>query len=244
MLFSRSKFIKMDSEELIEEAPTFMSEEEVQSMISSFQSALSIFTQELENLNAKNEELHSNLQYELTRDAYLTDEQEKLNIKYQHTKTELDSCNEKINTLEISSNQGKSLALNSGKSESYRRASDDLFSKNLESQEIRDQIIAFIMNLEQEIANLESENRRAKENNQKLRNEIDIVLEDEKTNHRCKNCKKEFVPKQNKEGECSFHPGKLKYYSCKGCGDDAYYTCCNRCIKCSTGCRNGRHISI
>ena len=44
----------------------------------------------------------------------------------------------------------------------------------------------------------------------------------------CSNCKFEFsLDKMSKNSQtCIFHPGKIKYFSCKGCGDDEYYTCC------------------
>jgi len=59
---------------------------------------------------------------------------------------------------------------------------------------------------------------------------------------RCRNCRKAFIPKTNSPSACTYHPGKLHYYSCFGCGDDAYYTCCNRCSACSPGCRTGSHF--
>ncbi|CAG9316275.1 unnamed protein product [Blepharisma stoltei] len=233
----------MDRDTLIDEAPTYMSQDEVQNMVQSFQSALGIFTDELEQLRKDNDELHTKLQYESTRDVILSEGQEKINIKYQKVKTELESCNEQINILETALNHGRDLALSAGRAEMYRQYANQIFERT--SQEgVNNEITEFIMNLEREIYNLEIENKRSKEVNQKLRNDIGIAFEEEKSNHRCKNCKKEFVPKQNRDGECFYHPGKMKYYSCKGCGEDAYYNCCNKCIKCSPGCRTGKHIAI
>lgn len=36
---------------------------------------------------------------------------------------------------------------------------------------------------------------------------------------------------KNKEKYWFFHPGKLRFYSCKGCGGDEYYQCCLMCSK-------------
>eukprot|EP00330_Aristerostoma_sp_ATCC50986_P012708 CAMPEP_0114588076 /NCGR_PEP_ID=MMETSP0125-20121206/10876_1 /TAXON_ID=485358 ORGANISM="Aristerostoma sp., Strain ATCC 50986" /NCGR_SAMPLE_ID=MMETSP0125 /ASSEMBLY_ACC=CAM_ASM_000245 /LENGTH=160 /DNA_ID=CAMNT_0001784305 /DNA_START=238 /DNA_END=720 /DNA_ORIENTATION=- len=59
----------------------------------------------------------------------------------------------------------------------------------------------------------------------------------------CVRCRNEFLPLDNEEGACHYHPGRLLFYSCKGCGADEYYSCCNRCSKCSKGCREGKHAS-
>ncbi|CAK71666.1 unnamed protein product (macronuclear) [Paramecium tetraurelia] len=43
------------------------------------------------------------------------------------------------------------------------------------------------------------------------------------------------------EETCVFHPGKLKYFSCRTCGGDEYFTCCNQCRDCNPGCKKGLH---
>ncbi|CAD8156926.1 unnamed protein product [Paramecium pentaurelia] len=43
------------------------------------------------------------------------------------------------------------------------------------------------------------------------------------------------------EETCIFHSGQLKYFSCKTCGGDEYFTCCNQCRDCNQGCRKGLH---
>lgn len=68
------------------------------------------------------------------------------------------------------------------------------------------------------------------------------MMESAMTSVRCRNCRKVFIPKTNSSVSCIYHPGKLHYYSCFGCGADAYYTCCNRCSACSSGCRTGSHF--
>lgn len=75
-----------------------------------------------------------------------------------------------------------------------------------------------------------------------FKQEFEGMLESAMTTVRCRNCRKLFIPKNNSSSACVYHPGKLHYYSCFGCGDDAYFTCCNRCSVCSPGCRTGSHF--
>ncbi|KRX07783.1 hypothetical protein PPERSA_07533 [Pseudocohnilembus persalinus] len=58
----------------------------------------------------------------------------------------------------------------------------------------------------------------------------------------CIRCKDLFTPSQNSPNACFYHPGRLKFYSCRGCGANDYYTCCQKCTKCVKGCMNGSHV--
>jgi len=60
----------------------------------------------------------------------------------------------------------------------------------------------------------------------------------------CTRCKGSFNPLENSDNSCIFHPGNLKYYSCRKCGADEYWSCCNQCRSCLKGCRKGKHISF
>ena len=82
------------------------------------------------------------------------------------------------------------------------------------------------------------------EENLALRSKLENVAQKADVEEICKNCKKSFIAAWNKENSCTYHPGKMKYFSCKGCGADAYYTCCNRCMQCSKGCRSGSHVKV
>ncbi|CAK92766.1 unnamed protein product (macronuclear) [Paramecium tetraurelia] len=57
----------------------------------------------------------------------------------------------------------------------------------------------------------------------------------------CQQCHLLYNPRTNYIDSCLFHSGKLKFYSCKKCGADDYYTCCNKCIRCSEGCKTNFH---
>jgi len=48
--------------------------------------------------------------------------------------------------------------------------------------------------------------------------------------------------KGNNDLSCFYHPGKVKYYSCRGCGGDEYFTCCLKCSNCSAGCKKAKHV--
>jgi len=54
---------------------------------------------------------------------------------------------------------------------------------------------------------------------------------------KCTQCKMMFLPMNNNIGTCRYHTGKIKFYSCKGCGSDQYYNCCDRCLTCNPGCK-------
>ena len=60
---------------------------------------------------------------------------------------------------------------------------------------------------------------------------------------KCINCKKSYTRNQNYTNSCNYHPGKLKYFSCRGCGGDPYYECCMKCSTCSQGCKVAHHTS-
>ena len=59
----------------------------------------------------------------------------------------------------------------------------------------------------------------------------------------CINCKEPYFPANNLAGSCTYHPGKLKYFSCRGCGADPFYECCIKCKTCSKGCKKTFHSS-
>lgn len=76
--------------------------------------------------------------------------------------------------------------------------------------------------------------------NTKLRANLD---DDEASKEKiCQRCHKLVKPKDNSETACIYHPGKMKFFSCKGCGSDEYNVCCMLCNVCSKGCRNDKHV--
>jgi len=59
----------------------------------------------------------------------------------------------------------------------------------------------------------------------------------------CIHCHQYFVSKVNDDKSCLYHPGNLKYYSCRACGADEYYTCCMKCSNCIKGCKQTKHVA-
>ena len=58
---------------------------------------------------------------------------------------------------------------------------------------------------------------------------------------RCLICKRD-IDIANDKSLCYYHPRKIRYFSCRGCGADEYYICCNRCSRCSPGCKTDKHV--
>ncbi len=58
----------------------------------------------------------------------------------------------------------------------------------------------------------------------------------------CRRCNQNYMEILNTNQTCKYHPGNKKYFSCKNCGDDPYFTCCNWCSKCIEGCALTFHI--
>ena len=85
-------------------------------------------------------------------------------------------------------------------------------------------------------------NKRLIEVNLMLKAELKNYEDEEKKFKFCIKCHLNFTYKEKDDQLCIHHPGELKYYSCKGCGGDEYYTCCLRCLKCSKGCKKAKHL--
>jgi hypothetical protein len=92
------------------------------------------------------------------------------------------------------------------------------------------------------IEKLKFSNKLLEEANSDLSKKIE---EFEKKNNKekfCLHCHKTFLAKGNDDLNCFYHPGKVKYYSCRGCGGDEYFTCCLKCNICSNGCKKAKHV--
>jgi hypothetical protein len=92
-----------------------------------------------------------------------------------------------------------------------------------------------------EISKLKEQNKNLFEECEKLKKQLLKNEGDKNKINLCIQCKEYFLVKFNNERSCLYHPGKIKYYSCRGCGGDEYYTCCDQCYKCSKGCKLSFH---
>lgn len=92
---------------------------------------------------------------------------------------------------------------------------------------------------------LKNTNKKLEEVNSILSAQLFIHEEEINRLKFCLHCHKNYSNKdKDKEDEmCIYHSGELKYYSCKGCGRDEYYTCCMKCKNCSVGCKKSKHVS-
>lgn len=86
-------------------------------------------------------------------------------------------------------------------------------------------------------------NKKMEEGNTMLNDRLLIYEEENNRMQFCIHCHLNFSKKNRDDQLCIYHPGELKYYSCRGCGGDEYYTCCLKCTKCSPGCRKSKHVS-
>jgi hypothetical protein len=107
----------------------------------------------------------------------------------------------------------------------------------------KNQIIFSVNAKDKAYEELIEENRRLEKVNTNLKDKLQIHENEINKVKVCVHCNKNFISKDNDEKSCCYHPGKLKYYSCRGCGGDEYYTCCKKCSKCSTGCKWSKHLA-
>jgi len=89
---------------------------------------------------------------------------------------------------------------------------------------------------------LKSSNYALDQENEHFQKVVTELHEEEDRERQCLKCQKPYRPKDNKENNCLHHPGQMKFYSCRGCGGDKYYVCCNRCSTCCQGCKVGTHV--
>ena len=93
-----------------------------------------------------------------------------------------------------------------------------------------------------QIKQLKEENQKLKEQKKEIITKYLIIDKEKNKEKECIHCHEKFIPKFNNHKSCLYHPGKIKYYSCNGCGGDEYYNCCKKCLKCSLGCTLDKHI--
>jgi hypothetical protein len=93
-----------------------------------------------------------------------------------------------------------------------------------------------------QIKQLKEENQKLKDQKKEIITKYSLIDKEKNKEKECIHCHEKFISKFNNHKSCLYHPGKIKYYSCNGCGGDEYYTCCKKCSKCSPGCTLDKHI--
>ena len=126
--------------------------------------------------------------------------------------------------------------------------SENIVSSDLDINQTKEELESIYNQLIPDISNLEVKLDRINDafilENEKIKSFIKVLDKKHEKKYTCKKCYKKFKIDQNHQGACSYHSGYLKYYSCRSCGADEYYTCCNKCSDCSEGCKTGKHAAI
>jgi predicted nucleic acid-binding Zn-ribbon protein len=95
--------------------------------------------------------------------------------------------------------------------------------------------------LQQDMTSLKRLVKLANENINKYVSSLESELQQVFT---CKNCFQKYTQLTNGKNSCSYHPGKSKYYYCKSCDSDEYFSCCHSCVRCKPACKVGQHMPI
>lgn len=107
--------------------------------------------------------------------------------------------------------------------------------------ELKKDLITLYGSKDDIIEMLRNTNKNLEEMNAVLATQLLTYEEENNRMKFCIKCHQNFSNKDKDEINCIFHPGELKYYSCKTCGGDEYFTCCSKCKKCSIGCKKSKH---
>ena len=188
----------------------YISESEVQNIISTFRSALTMYTSEIEKLQVKNEALTSDLQGELTKSSGLQDELKSLQLQSQEKVTIIEGYQEKISLIEASFS--KINEHSKSKSHEFPEFLKGSLSSSLSTDINKEDLMGRLNRLIESIHILEEQNSCLRNTNEELQEDLDRMNTGERICKMCMHCKRDFIPKQNKEGDCVYHSGKPKYY--------------------------------
>lgn len=120
---------------------------------------------------------------------------------------------------------------------------NDIVNNKYNWTSMKEEIMKEYNNRNNQISSLQYSNELLSLMNQRIKDEIDIKENEMNKELICSNCKMKYRQNNNNNNSCVYHPGEIKYYSCKGCGCDEYFTCCMKCEKCSKGCMKGKHYT-
>lgn len=206
-----------------------------------------------EQLNQSSQRTNSTMQEVIMQNCFLQDFGQRMLAKYTREKSRCAALEQELNLTQVELARHKALLQHAEDKLQAASPSISQSSSNLHSalEAIKSELSSNSASKDTICSTLFSHISKAESECEKLRLECEyykkefeqIVLE-KTTSVQCRFCKKAFIPMTNSFGACVYHPGKLHYYSCLGCGCDAYHTCCNRCGNCSPGCRTGSHVGL
>lgn len=219
----------------------YMPESEVRSILQNFNSTLAGFVFQIEELTRSRSILASRLAFAEKENQFTRAHMNELQVELDHTKVELKIKETELERLRAFTDEQAEVGLEEHKAYTAKveglRASLCLSPEGSEAVELMNQII-------EEVRRLTSLNWSITSEFKNLRAEVLRKESQEAQPVKCLKCKLLYVPQMNSKEACIFHSGKLKFYSCKGCGADAYYTCCNMCETCCHGCKTGPHLPM
>jgi len=208
----------------------YMSEAEARDMVKGFNEHLDYYTDKVLEERKLAQTLKSNYDHELARSERLNESLKDFKSENKQHRLNIEQVNEKLMSLE---NQ---LGLKDYPSVDSEEIKRKLVSGNtLQVKACIEEVISYY-------SETNSLNLALVAQKEILENKIQLEKSKPYKEQQCKNCHKNFIPAENSEHSCVYHTGKLKYYSCRGCGADAYYNCCMKCKECSKGCKQNRHV--
>lgn len=220
-----------------EDRENYVTEEEASHMIKGFNSHLRNFSVQVDELHKQNTHLEQKLEKEQERNNGLRQLISTTKVKFVDFESEANKKFQILLDLEakIESESLKTLSSCGVNSSDFEYNPMSVQSSDTIQSEIQ-VLLDYLSKLEATSIMLQTQeelmNKKIIENNESLNSEV-----------KCANCKENYIPIKNYHSACRFHCGKLKYFSCRGCGADPYYDCCNKCKECSAGCKVGHHTS-
>lgn len=214
----------------------YMHEDEVRNMILNYNSALGEFARQVDELTMINQTLEAKFRSECSRNRALTEELQQAKLGLERTTVEVEQ--------QTKLNQVLTNALHAPPASSAWPQAKAQLTHLFESLSTKEELEQTLSHSETLFQSLEAQNSALRSELSQLLAELAARKEQDSHEVRCLKCHQHFIPLANSDQACHFHPGKLKYYSCKGCGDDQYFTCCNRCERCLPGCKLGRHVPL
>mmetsp|Transcript_6528 Transcript_6528/g.11431 ORF Transcript_6528/g.11431 Transcript_6528/m.11431 type:complete len:235 (+) Transcript_6528:655-1359(+) len=221
--------------------PGYMLETDVKAILQNFNGTLAGFALQVDELTRSKSVLTSRLATEEKHNREMKVRMNDMQVELDHTRVQLHLKEVEVERLQTMTNRQMEAGFDEIRSS---QSQIEVLRPNLSASSEGLEALSIMNRLLNEIHRLTSLNWTISAETQRLKEELLKRENAEAQPIKCFKCKLFYVPHMNSKESCVFHSGKLKYYSCKGCGADAYYTCCNMCERCSKGCRTGPHATM
>jgi hypothetical protein len=242
-----------------EDRENYLTEAEVSKMSRDFNNQLRNFSMQVEELTNLSRNLQKKYETEVSRNYNLRKSISQTKDLVKNTETEISSKSQRLSELEgIINSYSLSNPIHSNTNLSDLRI-------DLSSSPINDEVFKQLSELCKYLDGLEKTSMILETQQELIQNKIAENHRIQGQEVKCVNCFKMYRPDKNysnswrspskgvsndfnrnqfiDHNSCIYHPGKIKYFSCKGCGRDPYYECCSKCDECSSGCRITHHTS-